>query len=436
METGGVSATPPLRSAPKQDHANGTAGGARNDSNNAVPPQQQQQQPQQPPRIKVEGFGDISYYEMLGVSKEATAAEIKKAYMRAALRWHPDKNPDDPSAEEKFKQISEAYTVLSDPDKRRMYDSGGKEAVQMAEQGLDPAALFAMMFGAGKFEKWFGEISLFASMEPEWAGKSEEEIARLVETRQAERVSRLVREMLIRVEPFVSGNKSDFCEMMRAQAEDLADSPGGPALLEHLAYIYEQEAKQHMGRFLGIEGFFAKLSEKTHMLSASVSLVSSAVKLQVQLEQMERQGGFEGQASEEANARLMRLGLSTVWKLGKFEIEQVVRQVCENVLTEPGMKKDLLKRRGQALLEIARIFEKTVKSVAKQARNTDDPISTFLGEEKDKKEKDKASSKKSPRPPSPSPAPTPTPTPTPAPAPAPTPTSTTPPASSSAEALD
>ena len=65
------------------------------------------------------------YYEILGVSKGATADELKKAYRKLALKYHPDKNPGDKQAEEKFKEAAEAYDVLSDPDKRARYDQFG-----------------------------------------------------------------------------------------------------------------------------------------------------------------------------------------------------------------------------------------------------------------------------------------------------------------------
>jgi curved DNA-binding protein CbpA len=65
------------------------------------------------------------YYEILGIAHYSTATEIKQQYRRLAFMFHPDRNPGDRTAEEKFKRISEAYEVLSDPEKRRRYDRIG-----------------------------------------------------------------------------------------------------------------------------------------------------------------------------------------------------------------------------------------------------------------------------------------------------------------------
>ena len=83
------------------------------------------------------------YYEVLGISKNASADEIKKAYRKMALKYHPDRNPDDGDAEKQFKEISEAYEVLSDDQKRQLYDRYGEDGLQGAGMGGGPG--FASM---------------------------------------------------------------------------------------------------------------------------------------------------------------------------------------------------------------------------------------------------------------------------------------------------
>src|SRR5215471_11733448 len=82
------------------------------------------------------------YYEVLGIERAASSEEIKKAYRKLAVQLHPDKNPGDKSAEEKFKEIGEAYEVLNDPQKRAAYDQYGHAAFDRRSAGFGRAGGF------------------------------------------------------------------------------------------------------------------------------------------------------------------------------------------------------------------------------------------------------------------------------------------------------
>ena len=97
------------------------------------------------------------YYEVLGVSKTATAEEIKKAYRKVAMQFHPDRNPGDKAAEEKFKEAAEAYEVLSDSNKKAQYDRFGHAGVSGAGRSQGPGNMddifsqFGDIFGEDVF---------------------------------------------------------------------------------------------------------------------------------------------------------------------------------------------------------------------------------------------------------------------------------------------
>jgi DnaJ-class molecular chaperone len=124
------------------------------------------------------------YYEILGIGKTADESEIKKAYRKLAIKWHPDKNPDNKTeAEEKFKEIGEAYSVLSDKAKKDIYDQHGHEGLKHDGQGPSPDMfndIFKNMFGGG------GGGNPFASM---FGGGQEDENAGVANVKHIEELT-------------------------------------------------------------------------------------------------------------------------------------------------------------------------------------------------------------------------------------------------------
>lgn len=108
------------------------------------------------------------YYEILGVERSATPEEMKKAYRKLAVKYHPDKNPGNKEAEEKFKELGEAYEILSDPEKKAAYDRFGHQTFQQGGMGRGPAGtgggfhdpfdVFREVFGSGGGGSIFGDI--------------------------------------------------------------------------------------------------------------------------------------------------------------------------------------------------------------------------------------------------------------------------------------
>ncbi|MCB1158812.1 MAG: molecular chaperone DnaJ, partial [Leptospiraceae bacterium] len=103
-------------------------------------------------------MSEQSYYEILGVAKSASEDEIKKAYRKLAIKYHPDKNKGDKAAEEKFKEATEAYEVLRDPEKRRMYDQFGKAGVNAGGAGFGQGAYTDFSDIFGDFSDIFGDF--------------------------------------------------------------------------------------------------------------------------------------------------------------------------------------------------------------------------------------------------------------------------------------
>lgn len=177
---------------------------------------------------------DASFYEVLDVPQSASPHDIRQAYLRLSLKYHPDKNPGDEVAKRRFQQISEAYQVLSDPKLRAKYDATG------SVDGIDfedAAAVFTQLFGSPKFDVYIGRLRLASMILFE--GDDEAFVAY-----EKQRLEDLILNLSIIVQQYTLSNDLDsFIFAMGEEAKVLAKEQHGARLLHLLGSVYVREAQ-------------------------------------------------------------------------------------------------------------------------------------------------------------------------------------------------
>ncbi|GLC44692.1 hypothetical protein PLESTB_000973900 [Pleodorina starrii] len=209
------------------------------------------------------------YYEILQVPRDATGEQIKKQYYMLARKYHPDKNPGDASAHEKFQKLGEAYQVLGNDEIRKRYDANGAEGLDV--NFMDGGSFFNMLFGSDQFEHLVGE--LFIAM----AARSGGEVGSTEMTReQGVRVQKLCVNLKAILKRYEEGEEA-FAAAMREDAARLVKASFGETMLHTIGKVYDMQADIHAGGFFF--GMAAKFRAQGENMRSQFQAASAAIKV-------------------------------------------------------------------------------------------------------------------------------------------------------------
>mmetsp|Transcript_104923 Transcript_104923/g.157139 ORF Transcript_104923/g.157139 Transcript_104923/m.157139 type:complete len:542 (-) Transcript_104923:184-1809(-) len=368
---------------------------------------------------------DREYYDLLGISTNATGGEIKKAYYKKARSCHPDKNPDDPQAAQKFQELGQAYNTLSNEQLRANYDKNGKSETAEQENAMDPMVFFNVMFGSTLVEPYIGELWIAhtadSMLKDDNQGMTMEELETMDEEKRnqvleekistmqvesefkkAKRQVQCAKNLRERVKPFEDidyanpkkkqKNDTDiqaFVAACHEEAVQIAQGAQGDMYLKTIGFSLEVSAEEFLGfesTLFGLGGHLARTKQNASAFGGNMSLLGAGIKAATagaramqQAETMQKDMAESGKEIDQEKLAMemqnniddsLPAFLEFAWAINKRDIQSTLKGVCSKLFKDASVPKEIRLRRAEGVRLLGREFRLVGAAAAKLNKST------------------------------------------------------------------
>ncbi|EDO07945.1 DnaJ-containing family protein X-domain [Babesia bovis T2Bo] len=329
---------------------------------------------------------DTEFYEILNVQPTATQAEIKRQYYQLAKQYHPDKTGDATSAE-KFMKLGEAYQVLGDVSRRKMYDEHGKAACEEMPI-LDSSLFFMVLFGSDKLEPYIGKLRMALYMELDLQNRNYSPTEKDFEVAQWEREVKLAFNLKDLVRPYVCGELEKWYADILSSANELCVNPFAVELVYTIGWTYENIANRYIWKwntFLGLGGNVAKVQEKSKMMRKGLKTMTSLLKTAIAERSAERAAARTGEKQSMLNEEYMKqtsentlaIVMDAMLHICLMDVHLSVKKAAKRLLEDMAVDEQWRRKRAEGLGLMGRAFKIAAETARKRLAENNQPFDMY-----------------------------------------------------------